>query len=109
MDKPVTANEQIAALQEQRREINRRIKELRNEGDTVIGSLRLAKQVPPGQKWTLAYEVPLFHSGGRRQTTQFRTLYFGDTRGECIDAIPGIINELREFYDAVKAEGGNFY
>lgn len=99
----LTTREQIEALQEQRKEINRRIKELRGEGEILIDSVRLSKQSQPGQKWTLSYEVPIFHSGGRHQASQFRTLYFGDTRDECIDAIPDIIDNLRKFYNAVKA------
>ena len=101
----LTCREQIEALQEQRKEINRRIKELRNEGELTVCSVRVAKQAPPGGKWVLSYEVPLARSYRMKNATQFRTLFFGDTREECINAIPGIIRELREFYDCVKSEG----
>ena len=97
-------SELIAELQEQRRHINRKIKELRNAGEATVGSVRVSKQNNPGGKWTLSYEVPHARSYRMKNATQFRTLFFGDTRDECVNAVPGIIDDLQEFYEQVTNE-----
>ena len=100
-------NDQIAALQEQRRELNRLIRELRNEGELNVGPVRIARKQPPNNDiWTLSYKVPLEHFGGLKHGTQYRTLARGCTKAEVIRAIPEIISDLQVMYDAAALEEG---
>lgn len=96
--------QKIEALQAQRAEINRQIKALKNEGELIVGPCRIGKMAPPKDWWTVSYEVPMEHFGGRSYATQYRTLARGVTRDEVIDAIPDIITALQNIYDAARTE-----
>ena len=54
------------------------------------------------ERWVLAYEVPTQSHGNQ---TRYKTLIYGNSRKECVEAIPGIIRELTEFYQEATKTG----
>lgn len=99
-----TNKQKIAELQAQRIEINRRIRELKRAGEISVGNVRIAKLQYPSvynhDRWALSYKVP----GPYGRSSQYKALFIGDSRKECIDAIQTIIDELSEMAKAVAKE-----
>ena len=99
-----TNKQKIAELQAQRIEINRRIRELKRAGEISVGNVRIAKLQYPSvynqDRWALSYKVP----GPHGRSSQYKALFIGDSRKECIDAIQTIIDELSEMAKAIAKE-----
>ena len=100
-----TNKQKIAELQAQRVEINRRIRELKRAGEISVGNVRIAKIRYPTvynqDRWALSYKVPCPYN----RPANYKALFIGDSRKECIEAIPVIIAELSEMAKAAAQEG----
>lgn len=102
--------ERINALRAEIKAKQAEINRLRREGETVVGSARLARRSSyygKPEEWAVAYRIPLRHCGGRNQSEQYRSICAYPTRAEAVAAIPGIINDLAELYKAASAEESN--
>lgn len=102
----MTREERLADLQRQREEINRLIREERKAGEVSAPGAKIVRRRAYGrgpEEWTVALEVK--QRSHYRDVMRFLTVYRGDTKRECIDAIPGIIGTLRGLYDAATKGG----
>ena len=95
-------NSELENLKNQKRELERRIKELEN--NTVIyGCAKLDMEHYPTQlpdRHYIAIMVDESYLGGNRN--RWRTVANGKTRDDAINQIPTIINDLQSLYNQVK-------
>ena len=102
-----TRDEQIKKYRDMRDEANRKLKELAQEGFAESGDAKISRKKTykyrQNEEFALAYNVRMQGFKGQQGGTHYVTLFTG-TRGECVDAIPGIVKDLQELYDAVKGE-----
>lgn len=102
----MTKQEQIDAYRAKISEMQKKIRELKVDGIVETDKARIAPKQTYAYRheveWQLAYAVPLqgWHT---KPAVQYRTLYAG-TRQECIDAIPGIIADLKNRMEAVNGQ-----
>ena len=103
----MTREEEMADIRRKRAELDRRYKELKVEGFVESGNARITRKTTykylADQEFTLGYKVRFQGYRGAKGGAHYVTLAYG-TRGECVDAIPGIIRDLQELYDTVKGE-----
>ena len=103
----MTKAEALAELKAKRDEINRQMRELRQDGIVSTDRARIAPKQTYAYRtdelWQLSFLVPIqsHYVSGR---DQYRTLFTG-TRRECIEAIPEIVAELTELYKAAQEDG----
>lgn len=98
----------IEDLQAQRAEINRQIREMRKRGNVEVSGARIVRKTSYArgpEEWSIGLEVANQRRYGNAPVTRFLTVYTGDTKRECVDAIPGIIGVLRGLYDAATKGG----
>ena len=98
----------IEDLQAQRAEINRQIRELRKQGEVEAPGARIVRKTSytgGPQEWAVRVSVDQNTYRNVGKVTRYLTVYTGDTKRECIDAIPGIIGVLRGLYDAATKGG----
>ena len=100
----MNTSEEIAALQAQRNALNKRIRELKDDGLIEVPRARIARvhsyAYRQNEQYNVAYACPL-QTYRVKPSTQYRTLFSG-SRTECIEAIPGIIGDLQALYEAAK-------
>lgn len=103
----MTKQEQIDAYRAQISEMQKKIRELKVDGIVDTGKARIAPKksftYEEEERWALAYSVRLQSYSGRNGGEQYHTLFVG-TRNECIDAIPGIIADLKDLMEAVNGQ-----
>lgn len=94
-------NSELQELMKQKREIEKRIKVLKNAsvfyGCTKIDIDHFPTSRP--DEWYVAVKVPGVCDGDQ---TRYRSIIRGHTRQECIDKIPTIIKDLQGLYDKLK-------
>lgn len=98
----------IEDLQAKRAEINRQIRELRKQGEVEAPGARIVRKTAYArgpEEWSVCLAVAHQHRYTNTPVTRFLTVYTGDTKRECVDAIPGIIGVLRGLYDAATKGG----
>ena len=105
----MTKAEALAELKAKRDEITRQMRELKQEGMVVAGRARIAPKQTYAYRtdelWQLSYSVPI-QTCQTNVREQYKAFFTG-TRSQCIDAIPGIVNELTELYEAAKGDNGD--
>lgn len=98
----------IEDLQAQRAEINRQIRELRKQGEVEASGARIVRKTSytgGPEEWAVRIAVDQHRWQTRATVKRYLTVYTGDTKRECIDAIPDIIGVLRGLYDAATKGG----
>lgn len=98
--------ERLAELNAKRAEINRQIREVRKMGEVSVDGARIARRTTYAyrdEEWTVGVEVDKVHHASGQRVSRFVSVYTGNTKRECVDAIPGIIETLKRLY---KAAGG---
>lgn len=92
---------ELDMLKRQKKELEKRIKELTSGYPVILGRVRLNKQHFVGienDRYYISFEANGFYNTRSR----FVSLTNGSTRKEVLDAIPQIIEELQAFYDTYK-------
>ena len=104
----MTREEEMADIRRQRDELARRYRELKDEGRVERGKARIARKYVykyrQDEQFLLAYNVRMQGYKGLDGGTHYVTLFTG-TRRECVDAIPDIIRDLKDLYEAAKGDG----
>ena len=103
-------DEQIKKYRDMRDEANRKLKELAQEGFAESGSAKITRKTTykyrSAAEFALAYKVRMQGFKGQQGGAHYVTLFVG-TRGECVDAIPGIVKDLQDLYETAKGENVN--
>lgn len=98
----------IEDLQAKRAEINRQIREMRKQGEVESTGARIVRKTAYArgpEEWAVCLAVENQRRYGNVPVTRYLTVYTGQTKRECVDAIPGIIGTLRGLYDAATKGG----
>lgn len=94
-------NSELQELMKQKREIEKRIKVLKN-ASTIYGSAKLDIYHYPTSRpdeWFIAIKVPGVCEGDQ---SRYRSIILGHSKEEVLEKIPEIINDLQGLYDTVK-------
>lgn len=96
---------EIDLLIQQKRELEKRIKELKNcasvVGQTKIDVERYSTSLPD------RYFLAVFYKPLQSRKPKWQTIFSSNSRKEVVDVIPSIISNLQELYDRNKeAEDG---
>jgi len=92
---------ELQDLIKQKREIEERIKALKN-ASTIYGSAKLDIYHYPTSRpdeWFIAIKVPGVCEGDQ---SRYRSIILGHSKEECIEKIPAIIKDLQGLYDKLK-------
>lgn len=93
---------EIEKLQEERRKIDERIKQLRNGSPTISGRAKLDKEVYPTQRPDRHYVAILSsHYEVRRENGRWRSIISANTKEDAIKQIPEVIRDLQALYDSL--------
>ena len=98
---------EIEKLQEERRKIDERIKQLRNGSPAISGRAKLDREVYPTQRPDRHYVAILSSNYEvRRENGRWRSIISARTREEAIRQIPDVITDLQNLYNALTTEDG---
>lgn len=94
----------LEELIEQRKELDKKIKALKcpmyvNDAGTAKFFVR-TRHGEPLDNWAVILKTVNFRGG----TEQFKEIVVGNTRGECLEGLAGIIYSLQSLYDMVNEE-----
>lgn len=95
---------ELAELKAQKREIERKIKELETGECVTIGSTKIGKehyQTTRPDRWYLAIEKDNTRYDGEGLRKTFHSIISAKHKYEIIDAIPKLINDLTALYNEV--------
>ena len=91
---------ELAELIQQKKEIEQKIRELKN-GTSVVGQVKIDVQHYPTNKPS-RYFLAVYYKPLDSENSKWQTIYSSNDRMDVIKVIPRVINNLQELYELNK-------
>ena len=90
---------ELESLMEQKKEINRKIQEIKNRGLVQIGQVKLDKQMwGSHERWLVAINCADFRVSGNEHRS-WKSIINGTNKKDVVKQIPSIIESLQSLYN----------